>query len=52
MEINKKLEGKTIKTANVDGFEVEIIFTDGSVFYYDASDGGYSNYSLRKGERL
>lgn len=49
MEINKKLEGKTIKTASVDGFEVEIVFTDGSVFYYDASDGGYSNYSLREG---
>lgn len=50
MEIGKKLEGKTIKTADVDGFEVEITFTDGSVFYYDASDGGYSNYSLREGK--
>ena len=50
MEIDKKLEGKTIKTANVDGFEVEIVFTDGSVFYYDASDGGFSCYSLREGK--
>lgn len=37
MEIGKKLEGKTIKTAYVDGGEIEIVFTDGSVFTYDAS---------------
>lgn len=50
METGKKLEGKTIKTAYVDGGEIEIVFTDESVFTYDASDGGYSCYSLREGE--
>lgn len=50
MEINKKLEGKTIKTADIDGYEIEIIFTDGSVFHYDATDGGYSDWVLREGE--
>lgn len=38
------LAGKTIKNVNVDGYEVMLEFTDGSVFEYQASDGGYSNY--------
>ena len=40
------LTGKTIKEAEVDGFGIRIVFTDGAVFEYSASDGGYSQYEL------
>lgn len=40
------LTGKTIKEAEVDGFGIRMVFTDGAVFDYDASDGGYSQYEL------
>lgn len=40
------LIGKTIKNARITGFDVEIEFTDGSTFEYDASDGGYSTWDL------
>ena len=40
------LTGKTIKEAEVDGFGIRMVFTDGAVFEYDASDGGYSQYEL------
>lgn len=44
----KRLIGKTIKTAKIDGYSVQLRFTDGSRFEYDASDGGYSTYDLYK----
>ena len=40
------LTGKTIKEAEVDGFGIRMVFTDGAVFEYSASDGGYSQYEL------
>ncbi|MBP3901164.1 MAG: hypothetical protein J6D53_06895 [Blautia sp.] len=40
------LIGKTIKEAEVDGFGIRIVFTNGAVFEYSASDGGYSQYEL------
>ena len=43
--INEKLIGKTIKEADIDGFGVYLTFNDGSMFEYDASDGGYSHYA-------
>jgi hypothetical protein len=46
MTINKYLEGKTILRALVTGYEVELIFTNGDKFTYDATDGGYSTWSL------
>lgn len=49
--IRKKIVGKTIKAVELDGFGVELRFTDGSRFVYDASDGGYSTYDFyEKGE--
>ena len=41
--------GKTIDAMRVDGFDVEIIFTDGSKFHYESSDGGYSLYEFING---
>lgn len=46
----KELEGKTIKEAEVNGFGITLIFTDGDVFDYIASDGGYSHYGLENAD--
>lgn len=46
-EIREKLIGKTIKEViSLDGFGLEVVFTDGTEFNYSASDGGYSGYDL------
>lgn len=42
------LIGKAIERISVDGFDVEIVFTDGTVFEYSASDGGYSSWDIYK----
>jgi len=42
------LIGKTIERISVDGFDVEIVFTDGTVFEYSSSDGGYSCWNIYK----
>ena len=47
----ERLIGKTIKYARIRGFDVEIEFTDGSTFEYDASDGGYSTWRLIKEDK-
>lgn len=44
------LIGKTIETIDVDGFSVEITFTDGTGFVYVASDGGYSQFDFYDGQ--
>lgn len=51
-EIQKQLKGKTIKSAEVNGNGITLIFTDESQFDYEASDGGYSTFSFSelKGE--
>lgn len=47
----KSLIGKTIEAIELDGYGVQLQFTDGSRFVYDASDGGYSTYAFyEKGE--
>lgn len=48
MDIEKELIGKTITSAIINGFEVVLVFDDDTIFDYDASDGGYSSYELRK----
>ncbi len=45
-DVEKKMIGKTIAKAEIDGHGIHITFADGSVFDYDASDGGYSQYEL------
>ena len=42
------LVGKTIAKIEVDEFDVDIIFTDGTVFKYESSDGGYSCWNIYK----
>lgn len=50
MDIEKELIGKTITYAIVNGYEVFLIFNDNTILDYEASDGGYSCYELRKAE--
>lgn len=50
MEINKDLEGKKITKADINGFGIILRFDDGTTFYYDATDGGYSSYELEESE--
>jgi hypothetical protein len=45
-EEGKKIIGKTISKAWIDGGTVYIEFTDGAVLDYFASDGGYSCWDL------
>ena len=45
-EFAKQLVGKTIKTAEVDGYGVWLTFDDGKEFHYNASDGGYSSFGI------
>jgi len=48
----KNLIGKTIKAVKLDGYGIQLQFTDGSRFEYEASDGGYSTYDFyKKGEK-
>lgn len=44
------LAGKTIKKADVDGHGVCLDFEDGSSLTYNASDGGYSCWSMKQGD--
>ena len=46
----KILVGKTIAKIDVDGFDVNIVFTDGTVFEYESSDGGYSCWNIYKND--
>ena len=45
-DVEERMLGKTVKEAEVDGFGIRMVFTDGAVFDYDASDGGCSQYEL------
>lgn len=46
------LIGKTVEEVNVDGYSVEIVFTDGITFLYSASDGGYSSWDVYTPDEL
>lgn len=50
-DTNAALLGKTVRSADVNGFGVRIKFTDGTVFDYGASDGGYSCWSVERDGR-
>lgn len=51
-EIRNKMIGKTIEQVFLDGYGILIVFTDGTEFNFDGSDGGCSTYELneKKGE--
>jgi hypothetical protein len=42
------LVGRTISEIKVNGYGIHIKFTDGVIFDYDASDGGYSQWDTAK----
>ena len=42
----EKLIGKKIVWAKIDGFGVELKFSDGSSLDYSSSDGGYSSWEI------
>ena len=44
----KDLISKTIEKIDIDGFGIEICFTDGTEFVYNASDAGYSTWDISK----
>ena len=46
----KDLIGKTIEKIEVDGYGIEMRLTDGTMFVYSASDGGYSNWDITKND--
>lgn len=48
---NAALLGKTVASADVSGHAVRLKFTDGTEFDYDASDGGYSCWDVKKDGR-
>lgn len=45
-DINKQLEGQIIVKAEVTGYGIELTLSNGSVFTYSASDGGYSSWDI------
>ena len=46
-ETNQRLRGRTIKKAKVTGHGIDLVLDDGSIFEYNASDGGYSSWGFR-----
>lgn len=50
-DTNAALISKTVMSADVNSHAVRIRFTDGTVFDYSASDGGYSCWSVQKNGR-
>ena len=46
MDDEKVLVGKTIKEVDIDGYGVNIVFVDGTIFDYGASDGGCSSWDI------
>lgn len=45
----RKLIGKTIVCAEINGFGVTIKFSDGSILDYSSSDNGYSSWEIIDG---
>lgn len=46
--IEYKMEGSIITKAEISGSHIELHLSNGYVFYYEATDGGYSTYELEK----
>lgn len=49
-ETEKALIGKKIINADVSGYGIRLELDDGSIFEYDASDGGYSSWEISNKE--
>ena len=50
MADEEKLKGKVIIDAEITGYGVTLKLNDGTVFEYEASDGGYSVWNWRESE--
>lgn len=48
--VQNYIKGKAIKDAYVTGCGIILWFTDGSVFDYEATDGGYSTFEVYDSE--
>ena len=42
------MEGRRITEARIDGFGIKLVLDNEFVFEYDASDGGYSDWEIRR----
>ena len=42
------MEGSTITDAKIDGFGIKLVLDDEYIFEYDASDGGCSDWEIRR----
>lgn len=47
-DTSKLLVEKTIRRAEVTGYGVKLVMSDGTVLDYDSSDGGYSTWTVYK----
>ena len=47
---NKDLIGKTIQEIEITGYGITLVTTDGMRLEYNASDGGYSSWTIEKDE--
>lgn len=43
-----KLQGKVIKSIEIDGYGILLVTEDGYCLDYCASDGGYSRWSIKR----
>ena len=50
-ETEKTLIEKKIVNADVSGYGIRLELDDGSIFIYDASDGGYSSWEILNKEK-
>ena len=50
-ETNNTLIGKKIINADVNGDGIRLELDDGSIFIYDATDGGYSSWEILSKEK-
>lgn len=47
-EAENALIARTILKAEVDGHAIRLVMDNGTTFYYEASDGGYSSWKIIK----
>jgi len=50
-ETNNALIGKKIINADVNGYGIRLELDNGSIFEYDATDGGYSSWEILSKEK-
>ena len=51
-EEKKEFIGKKIKDIKIDGYGIELLLEDSTKLVYEATDGGFSNWSIKKEDEL